>query len=294
MASVNEFMWNAQNILHKKPQVVPGILLALSSSLVVYRHVTHSEPEGESDPIKTFLALILVQMLPLVALEMKIMQCADPVGLFCKFATPVTLTHAFFLGMRLVNYHLYESMTVFFSTAAFLGSLAALRVGYRQSLLGMVTCSSVWGLVGLAFMAAVVTTAVDDYLNPKPYGWDWQAFYHIVFQTSNSYTEVVAFVPAVWIVFREANSGGRCQVESTDTKRTATAFFAFLVGFYLTEDLLSAVDAYSYSQMASLAHVAHFLLLVDFGCYVLAHIYNPEKLMGELRRWLPVDVYHEV
>merc|ERR1719263_304701 len=96
-------MWQTQNVLHKKPQVVPGILLLLAGSLVVYRHMNHSPGEYESDSLKTFLAMVVVQMLPLVALEMKIMSCADPVGLFCRFAMPVTLIHTFFLGMRLIT-----------------------------------------------------------------------------------------------------------------------------------------------------------------------------------------------
>merc|ERR1719409_2665232 len=115
----------------------------------------------------------------------------------------------------------------------------------------------------------------------------WESFFATVFATSNSYIEIVAFVPAVWIVHREDKSVSRFHVESTETRRTATAFFLFLVGFYVTEDLLMMYQAYSVSALAAIAHLAHFILLLDFSCYVLAHIYNPDKLAGELRRWLP-------
>merc|ERR1719387_1586338 len=241
--------------------------------------------------------MILVQMLPLVALEMKIMSCADPVGLFCKFATPVTLIHAFFLGMRLVVYSDYDEATLWCSGAGFVGALATICIGYRQSLSNIISCSAVWTLISLAFMASIGTSAMDAYMHPKP-EWmapkTWEQFFAETFTTSNSYIELVAFVPAVWTVFRENQGLARLNVESAETKRTATAFFLFLVGFYVTEDLLMVYQAYSISGLASLAHLAHFMLLVDFSFYILAHVYNPEKLVGELRKWLPADYYHEV
>jgi len=154
-----------------------------------------------------------------------------------------------------------------------------------------------WGLVSLAFMASIVTTSLDEYLVVKP-DWvepiTWQEFFHTVQKTANSYIELLSFVPAVWLIFREDKSADRLQVESAHSKRIATAFFLFLVGFYVAEDILSAYEALSFSVAASVAHVAHFLLLVDLCFFVLAHIYNPDKLMGELRRWLPMDMYYEV
>merc|ERR1719487_1283263 len=146
-------MWKTQDFLHKKPQIVPGALLTLAGSLVLFRHMTHEKAEWQDDSIKTFLAMILVQMLPLVAIEMKIMSCADPVGLFCKFATPVTLIHAFFLGMRLVMYSDYDAHTLLCSGAGFVGALTAMHKGYQQSWSNILACSTVWSLITLSFMA---------------------------------------------------------------------------------------------------------------------------------------------
>jgi hypothetical protein len=295
MSAINAIMWQTQNTLHKKPQVVPGVMLGLASSLVVYRHMTHSKADHESDVLKTFLAMIVVQCLPLVVLELKIMSCADPVGLFCKFATPVTLIHAFFLGMRLVLYTQHDTTELLWSSVGFVGALLAICKGYRQSWTNIAQCSSVWGLISLALMASMCTCAVDNYLKPA---WmpsaSWEKFFNDVFETSNSYVELVAFVPAVWIVYRETQSQSRVQVESVDSVRMCTAFFLFLVGFYVTEDVMNAYLAYEVSWMACLAHLAHFCLLLDFACYILAHIHNPEKMVGELRKWLPADFYHEV
>jgi len=167
--------------------------------------------------------------------------------------------------------------------------------GYRQSLRSVIECNHVWSLIALAGLAAFGTTMLDSYLNPN-YALSLSQTIAVSLETANSYIEIVAFVPAVWMVFTEQQNSSRVQVESADTQRTATAFFLFLVGFYITEDIGNAYLAYSIglTKMVSIAHILHFLLLVDFAFYVLAHIYNPEKLVGELRRWLPVDFYHEV
>jgi len=280
-------MWRTQDILHKKPQLVPGTLLLIASSLVVYRHMTHVEMQHQQgDVLKTFLAMILVQMLPLVALELKIMSCADPVGVFCQFATPVTLVHAIFLGMRLCLYENYDFGDRLIFSTAFVGALVAILVGYRQHWSCIFCCKGVWGIVGLALSASYATAWLDNYVLGGEEHWD--DLFHIAFETSNSYIEILAFVPAVWMVYREDKSTVRFEVESKDTARTSAVFFIFLVGFYLCEDLFNAYNARAF-YLVAFAHILHFLLLLDFGVYVLAHVYNPEKLVGELRKWLPVD-----
>jgi len=291
LSTVNNAMWQTQSMLHKSPQVVPGTLLSIAGCLVIYRHMNSGDIYGH-DHLKTFLAMIVVQMLPLVALEMKIMSCADPVGLFCKFASPVTLVHATFLIMRLCMHHVYETSYIVFSALGLVGALLTLSKGLDETPLSVIRYGRVWGLVCLAILAAFVTNSLGEYLN----GWNdyqrpspsWNDYLEEALSTSNSYIELMAFVPAVWMVY----CGGGLSYDDTDsaaTKKKATAFFVFIVGFYMTEDLLQAYDAMKYTPIASVAHVAHFLLLLDFACYILAHIYNPEQLVGQLRKWLPKD-----
>merc|ERR550537_965432 len=95
--------------------------------------MTHEAWDYQQDSIKIFLALIVIQMLPLVALEMKIMSCADPVGLFCRFATPVTLAHALFLAMRLCMYKMYDTNYVVCSGLGLVGALITLHAGFKES-----------------------------------------------------------------------------------------------------------------------------------------------------------------
>jgi len=289
--SATNMMWQTQQFLHKKPQVVPGLLLSAASCLFIHRHMTE-EIYGH-DALKTFLGLIIIQMLPLVALEMKIMSCADPVGLFCKFATPVTLVHAIFLTMRLCMWNLYDNSFLLYSALGLAAAMITLRKGFNESPLSIMRCSNVWVLIFLALVAAFGTHMVDSYLQPSWKVQSWGDFFNEMLSTSNSYVELMGFVPAVWMVYRQ-DQRTYDDIDSVSTKRKATSFFLFLVAFYMTEDVFQAWDAFGVSPVAALAHMLHFVLLCDFGCYVLAHIYNTDKLVGQLRKWLPADLACEV
>jgi hypothetical protein len=284
-------IWKTQEVLHhKNSQVVPGVLMLLAGSLIVYRHMT-TDAYDKGDPIKTFLGLILIQMLPLVILECKIMSSADPVGLFCKFGAPVTLMHALFTGVR-ATYKPTETCNIL----GLVGALITLHVGFKQSWSpkGLMQHTTVWRLAIMACMAAACTEGVDCIFSLTP-PKDWQALTLATVKTTGVYLELTAFVPAVWMLFREGQTGQRFEVDGLSAhhlrmKAMATAFFLFLVGFYIMEDLYSSWRVWSFAPLASVAHVAHFGLLLDFAVYILAHVYNPEKLVGELQKWLPVDI----
>jgi hypothetical protein len=312
MLNTNNIMWKTQQVLHKNPQLVPGTLLAIAGSLVIHRHATH-ENYGH-DHIKTFLAMIIIQMLPLVALEMKIISCADPVGLFCKFATPVTLVHAVFLSMRLAMYNLYEGSFLVYSVLGLVASLITLIKGFKCSPLSFLRCRNVWGLVLLSLVAAFTTNAIDSYLNPTykyhefmdvnnedgeytepPKTWILfhDNFVSDMVSTANSYIELTAFIPAVWMVYRQ-DQRVYDDTDNVSTKRKATAFFLFLAFFYMMEDILQGLSVWHFTKAGAIGHFLHFALLCDFAFYVLAHIYNTDKLVGTLRNWLPADLAYDV
>jgi len=301
MFSMANLMWQTQEALHKKNNpVVPGGLLCIACGLVVYRHMTE-EQSDEHDFLKTFLAMILCQCLPLVALEMRIMSCADPVGLFCKFAVPVTGLHTVFLVMRFCIYEHFDSHYLWCSGFGLALAIITMWKGVYWSPRGILHHKSVWALTILCILGAAGTEMLDSFLNPvdpdlagffdKVDRHDsWKALAVAILQAANNYLEILAFVPAVWMVYREDKNATRLQIEELDTKRTSLAFFLFLVGFYLTEDVLNSYEAWAVAPLASFAHMVHFMLLLDFACYILAHIYNPEKLMGQFRNWLPTDL----
>lgn len=304
--SMANFMWRAQSVLHgKNNPIVPMGLLSAAFSLIVINHVQRDPGRAhEPDPLRTFLAMVMAQMLPLVFLELKLISCADPVGLFCKFAVPVTLTHVIFLAMRFLIYQHYESCYVLCSALGLVAALYTMLEGFLWSPNTIFKHKSVHGLATLSVLGGVFTVWSTAHLSDvegtaNPIKWLLQHEYlgdvlTEILELSISYLEIMAFVPAVWMVFREDKGADRVQIEELDSKRTSTAFFLFLVTFYLSEDLLNAMLAWPHSALAGTAHIVHFCLLLDFACYVLAHIYNPEKLLGELRKWLPIDLSYEV
>merc|ERR1719194_336792 len=107
LSNVSNVMWKAQVALHGQANnaALPGLLVGAASVMVVYKHFTDSQG---GDPIKHFLALIVIQMLPLVFLQMKILSCPDPVGMLSRFGTKVLLMHAFFLALRVCAWPLLE------------------------------------------------------------------------------------------------------------------------------------------------------------------------------------------
>jgi len=263
----------------------------------------------------------VIQMLPLILLELKIMSCADPVGLFCKFAVPVTLSHAIFLAMRLLHWWHYDVHVQIFSVVGLSAALYTMVKGYHWSPLHIFHHKAVWGLVACSLFSAwfcrsmtllgfgsdheegaqdlgLLAAFYDIFrVVVEPFDLTPANFVHflsVVLETGNGYVEVLSFVPAVWMVVYEDKTARRFEIAELDTKRTGTAFFLFLIGYYFLEDVYNAKEVWTITPVASIAYIIHYLLVLDFACYILAHIYNPEKLMGDLRKWLPFDIAYDV
>lgn len=261
---------------------LPGTLLLSAMSLVVYKHVS-DEREG-FDNLKTFLVLIVIQMVPLIVLEMKILSCLDPVELLSRFGPKVLLMHASFLMLRVLGHVFHEHGALYWNVAWLIGACVALRKGFglRCSLASIYEHRDVWVLV----LLALLTAAGTQYLDAQFSATRTKDFMEFTVATGSDYIEILAFVPAVWRVFQK-HTHVVSQRDTSDPRMRALMFFTFLICFYFTEDILSAFELLRVIPLAAAAHVAHFLLLLDFAGFVLAHIYNPEKLKGELLRWLP-------
>ena len=60
----------------------------------------------------------------------------------------------------------------------------------------------------------------------------------------------------VWMVYRQ-DQRIYDDTDCVSTQRKATAFFLFLVGFYVTEDLLQAWEAFGTAKVAACGHLVH-------------------------------------
>lgn len=277
----------AQSRLHGRSRAalgLPGALLLCISCLVLYIHVTGSTLEA-SDPLKTFLALIGAQMLPLVLLEMKIISNPDPAALLLKFSDKVLLMHFCFLALRVLCHPVAEvgfgswNLTGLVAVTAIILNCHGISSFYKHL--------DVLCLVLLAMAAAVCTEVLDSYVQGLSFDIE---LLQLTIKDASDYIEILAFVPAVWMAHRDKSAAPpRSFVLADDAgaRNCANFFFLFLVGFYVTEDMFAALMLFHTLPLAAAGHALHFLLTLDFTGFVLAHIYNPSKLKEELMRWLP-------
>merc|ERR1719198_731746 len=97
----------------------------------------------------------------------------------------------------------------------------------------------------------------------------------------------MAFMPAVWMLYRPDKFAVGLGMEVRDPRKGSAYLFAFLAGFYAIEDVMVAISYGSVLPLATLGHMVHYLLLLDFSGFLLAHLYNPEQLKSKLSCLLP-------
>jgi len=271
-------MWQTQLALHGKSNNValPALLVGAASFMVMYKHFTD---EQSGDPTKQFMALIVIQMLPLVFLEMKILSCPDPVSMLSHFGAKVLIMHACFLGLRVCALPIIEYGLGVCNVLGLVAACAALYLGFRSHVTSIRAHMDVCGLLLLAVAGALCTELLD--FNRVASLLECTIF------TASSYMEILAFVPAVWMVHQTAKKNDDAYIASTDeAQRQGALFFAFLVSFYIMEDVISAFRIGGEEPLAATAHVVHFILLLDFACFLLSRIYNPDKVQGSFLRGL--------
>lgn len=285
-----------QQFLHgkssKSSMALPAVLLVVAMVLVIYQHLTVQQEER--DLIKTFLALIMLQMVPLVLLEVKLLHCENPAELLCRFGTKVLAMHVCFVLLRILggiwvtgefslDYH-----NLFFLTAAFL----TMHFGFNRDWI-----CSIWNyrdvsfLIVLSIAAAVVTEELEDALRSQKFGYyrNNDHLFELVVGTASNYIEILAFVPAVWMVYQASKVQLQNAVPMDDAgvQRRVLSFFAFLIAFYSMEDLHAATQCFWDLPVAAIAHCVHFMLLLDIAGFITAQVVDPERLKSGVLQWFP-------
>jgi len=288
-------LWRVQGLLHGTDSVLlPCALLSVGAGLVCWQHMTDEDTGRHS--IRNFLAKILVSMLPLAILECRIIACADPVGLFSRFSSKVLLMHTCFLFLRVLCMA-FPDVQVGNRVAnlgGFISACALLLTVFRcrPTLECLRYHLDVWMLAGVSCAAAVAEVLIVEYFKGQ---WDpVTSIFEDMVITGSDYIEILSFVPAVWMAYREAEGAGQGLSEEIvrEGQGRALGLFAFLACFYLVEDIYNAFCLGSDFPLAAAGHTAHFLLLLDFAMFLLAHLCDPAKftkLRGTLLNWF-VDV----
>merc|ERR1719387_381817 len=226
-----------------------------------------------------FLGLVILEMMPLILVEIKVLHCEDPVELFCRFGPKVLLMHACFLLLRVGCHPFAEVGSGLYNLFGLMASLVTLHLGFRYqwSLQTFWENRDIWSLVCLAGMAAWATQELDEYFEKQrdaQYHRDNQYILERIIATTSDYIEVMAFVPAVWIVYRSGKVIDPLSSPKASSKRKTTFLFAFLIAFYFTEDILTAIRLGLELPLVAAGHVILFLLVLDFACFLLTHIYD--------------------
>lgn len=279
----SDMLWKIQSALHRNQAALPGALLLLSSAVLLYQHTK----EDDFYPMRTWLTLILATMLPLAYLDMKIPACSDPLGLLCKFGPKVLLMHFFFLLLRLRL--LLHSDTLLLN-ATNVGGLAAMSLAlccgfgaHRWTGSNLAEHLDVVFVVVLATVVTICTELASELFSIASHVDNLRSdmipeFFETLLVSLSNYAEILSFVPAVNTALRsEKKADAPAELDSDLCKRMAWAFVLALGGFYFVEDAVTACLMLFELPLRAVAHLLHFLLLVDFSVYFLACAYNPER-----------------
>mmetsp|Transcript_52876 Transcript_52876/g.113330 ORF Transcript_52876/g.113330 Transcript_52876/m.113330 type:complete len:316 (+) Transcript_52876:67-1014(+) len=272
-----------QNIVHGSSctLVVPGFLLLGSAVMLAYRQVT----EGLYDlPLNGFLANIMLQMMPLVALKAKIYTCNDRVSLVPLVLVKTLLMHVVLEIMRICSQVAQGvgngKLNLCVDSGNLILALIILRVCFEFPLspARVLEHHDVRNLIALAIGAAFVSEAFFIYVQPswmseatRQYTKEGLVFSKVFFVASN-YVDIVAIMPLVWRIYQAENELDDCAVGtvvSAEAKRQVQYFFAFLVCFYAYDDVIDPVMSLLDEPLAMMAHAAHFMLLLDFAGFFL-------------------------
>jgi len=289
-AGRGDALWKTQGT--RDSVVLPSLLLTTVACLAMYQHAA-----GEEDTtVRNFLLKLLLAMLPLVALEKRLLACARPVELFLALSTKVLLMHTSSLALQTLSGFIVTGDTgvvtpMVFVTLAAAGLLLLTVFGFRPGPACIWGHRDVWCVGVLACLAAAGTELAEVFLSDGLQVWvfwntSWyrHKYLKLALVTASEYIEILTFAPALWMAFRSGPGAGTGSPDIALARRRAVALFTFMVMYYLSEDVLNACELALDFPPAAAGHVVHFLLVLDFATFVLAHLYDPDKQarLGEL------------
>jgi len=275
----------------KTNMLVPGILTLSLVGVIGYHYSTQ---ESYDHAMCHFLAIILLQMFPLLALKMKIYHCGDRLSLVPRVLVKTLLMHVVLALLRLCppflksNWNFYDVQMAMDVSALVACVFILWKVfGFQFRLRTFLDEREVRNLCVMAMLAAVATEVAVTYIlpNQRPADWQDKGFLKKCVFTAANYVDVVAFMPVVLKLYeieREDDLSIGTQVPQ-EARGQVLIFFAFVCGFYSWDDVIDPIRNYdsSYDVVAMMAHAAHFVLLADFAFFFTLQVWNPSSAKGE-------------
>lgn len=275
--------------------MIPGILTLCAFGLLGYHFSTQ---ETYDYAMCHFLAIVCLQMFPLLALKMKIYQCGDRLSLVPRVLVKTLLMHIVLACLRIIPPFMRRNMSPWDLQLGvdLLGLVAAIGIlsqvfGYQLHLRTFIEEREVRNLCVMAIAAAFATELVVG-LFPKTFSFaeatglmQDRGFVRKTVFTAANYVDVIAFMPVVLKLFEierddDIHAGTSVPMEA---RRQVLLFFTFVVGFYSWDDVIDPIRNYegTYDVLAMMAHAAHFVLLLDFAAFFLMQVWTPSSGKGE-------------
>lgn len=272
-AMAAESLQNFRRMLRQNSLMLPCVILTLSFLIILAHHFLFDK---NNPHMQVFLIVAVMSMLPLSYVDATISKCDDPNAVFKNFGMKVLLMHALFLSIRAISMTSDQvSPDTFNNWGNIVGAISAwiaLCVGYTKQLATIYQHADIAVLVVLAFVFAQATELVmNGSLKTHPA--------EIAHATSD-YLEVLAFVPGAMASIRFGRKDAKPEeVDPQEYRSNALAFGALVVGFYVIEDIVTAYLAFTHHEFAfeSVVHVLHFVILADFGFFVIASAFDPQN-----------------
>lgn len=246
----------------------------------VYYRLSYHVLFERNEQVHAFLIVLLMTMLPLAYVDANISGCDDPIAIFHQFGLKVLMMHAAFLMIRSVTMLSSDAILDIFNgrlnMAGSVASCIAMCMGFQKQMFEFRRNADVVLLLVLALLTALVTMFMSGSFD---YHMRMGHMFAIELSSITSdYIEVLSFVPAALVLFKSSKKEAKFEdVEEHEYKRNALAFGSLVVGFYLVEDFVTACLTVRDSPFEALAHILHFLLLVDLGVFLVASAYDPEN-----------------
>lgn len=279
----------------KTNMLIPGILTLSCFGLLGYHYSTQ---ETYDYAMCHFLAIVCLQMFPLLALKMKIYQCGDRLSLVPRVLVKTILMHIVLAILRIIPPFMRRNWTIYDMQLGVdvCGLLAAIGVlssvfGYHLTPRTFIEEREVRNLCVMAIIAAFSTEVVVG-IFPKTFSFaeatgmmQERGFIKKTVFTAANYVDVIAFMPVVLKLYEierddDIHAGTSVPMEA---RRQVLMFFTFVVGFYSWDDVIDPIRNYegTYDVVAMMAHAAHFVLLLDFAAFFIMQVWTPSSNKGE-------------
>jgi len=272
--------------------LVPSMLIGGAIATAVWRW-SIEDGFARKTMLKGFMVLVTLQLLPLGILKVKTWICTDRVSLVPMALVKTVMMHVFLQCLRLVHHCITTSSPMlleqFVNVVALIAAIFLLDQEFDLPLLRSPKAALNMVLtqhkdVTSLMLGACAAGIGTEWLYPSasPFASNLEKNANVIVSIGN-FMEILSFIPAVKMVCMETGvesyTPGTSVQESE--RRKVKIFMAFILGFYLWDDVIYCVLMMEDSVIAA-AKCAHFFMLLDFAGFFIIKVGAQPKFVEEM------------